>query len=281
MNQLVLLIILISLVCLSYCLLSFISARWQAHWNYLISTLDMHLRQANRYEKTRHLIIAYHIIFSLFALLVYLSGATIALVPLFIVLMLLLPGWFFKYLHIRRIRKINQALPDSLSQIAASMRAGSTFQIALQSLVDHTNGALEQEFETVLKECRVGVRMEDALVNMTQRTDSEEIELVVSAVTIAQELGGNLSDVLQGLSDTLRRKIEMEGKIQTLTAQGRLQGKLVSALPLFILLVLSVLEPAITMPIFGGLLGWLVLAIMFLLSIAAGLSVRKIVRIDI
>lgn len=133
----------------------------------------------------------------------------------------------------------------------------------------------------MLREHRIGARMEDALDNLAERVKSEEMDLVVSAVLIAQDVGGNLSEILQGLSTTIRRKLEMEGKIKALTSQGMLQGYVVSALPFVMLGVLCLVEPEATLPIFESLLGWIFLAVMVTLQVVGGLMIKKIVTIEI
>ena len=105
--------------------------------------------------------------------------------------------------------------------------------------------------------------------------------MFASAAMIANEVGGNLAEILFGLSETLRRKIEMEGKIDSLTAQGRLQGRVVSALPFLILLPLIYFEPEATYPIFTSLLGWCFLLVIITMDLIGSILIKKIVSIDI
>ena len=123
--------------------------------------------------------------------------------------------------------------------------------------------------------------MEEALDNLAERVQTEEMDLFVSAALIAQEVGGNLSEILQRLSETIRRKLEMEGKIKALTAQGVLQGYVVTALPFMIMLALFFVEPEATQPLFSSLLGWLFLGVIVVLQVIGGITIRKIVRIDV
>ena len=266
---------------LSFLLVRVFSGVFASYWEFLVLRSESHLRHANRFENPKTLVASYLVIVFIVAVTLIFAGAGLLGIVLALCCLLLVPNLLFRLLIKQRVQRINTALPDALSQISAAMRAGSTFQTALQTQVDNNAGALEQEFAIVLRECRVGVRMEDALENLAERSNSEEIDLLVSAATIAQEVGGNLSDALQGLSDTIRRKLEMEGKIQSLTAQGRLQGHVVTALPLVMLLGLCFVEPETTLPMFSSLLGWIVLLIMFVLQITGALMISKIVSIDI
>lgn len=198
------------------------------------------------------------------------------------VVALILPRWLLARLATRRREAISAALPDALAQIAGGMRAGATFITAIQAMVDEDKGPLGQEFGLLLREHRVGARLDDALDNLGERVQSEDVDLVISAALIAQEVvGGNLAEILHRLSETLRRKLEMEGKIRALTSQGILQGRVVTALPFMILLALLFIEPEATRPIFTSLLGWCFLAVIIVMQCLGGLMIRRIVRIDI
>lgn len=213
--------------------------------------------------------------------LVYLAGFGPVMIGAIFLSLLVLPRLMFSQLRRRRAKAINLALPDALAQLASAMRAGSTFTVAMQGLVEEDSGPLGEELSLLLREHRIGARMEDALDNLAERVRSEEMDLVVSAVLIAQEVGGNLSEILQGLSITIRRKLDMEGKISALTSQGMMQGYVVSSLPFALLGALSFIEPEATLPIFNSLLGWIALSIMATLQITGAFMIKKIVTIEI
>jgi len=203
------------------------------------------------------------------------------IVAAFVVTMLIGPGRVFVALKRRRRSIINTSLPTALSQIAGAMEAGSTFISALEMQATEHTGPLGQEFSLLLREQRMGAHLEEALENLAERVQSEDMDLVVSAAMIASDVGGNLSDVFRKLSESLRQKSEMEGKLNALTAQGRLQGNVVSALPFLIALPLLVFEPDATIPLFTSLLGWIFLSVILLMIIVGSFMVKKIVSIDI
>ncbi|MFK7860453.1 MAG: type II secretion system F family protein [Granulosicoccus sp.] len=213
--------------------------------------------------------------------LLLIAGFGRFMVAVVFVVLLLAPRIVFSVLRSRRARAINHSLPDALSQLASAMRAGATFTVSLQGLIEEDTGPLGEELSLMLREHRMGARMEDALDNLAERVCSEEMDLVVSAVLIAQDVGGNLAEILQGLSTTIRRKIEMEGKISTLTSQGMLQGYVVSALPFGLLGALAFIEPEATLPMFNSVLGWFALSIMATLQMCGGFMIKKIVTIQV
>jgi tight adherence protein B len=140
---------------------------------------------------------------------------------------------------------------------------------------------LSQEMSVVIREQRLGLALEDALETMAMRLELEEIDLVVAAMTISRDVGGNLAETLDQLARTLRAKAVMEGKIRALTSQGKLQGWIVGALPLFLMFALSSMQPEAMAPLFNTLIGYLVLAVIGILELIGFLLIRKIVTIDV
>lgn len=244
-------------------------------------TAESNMRKLFLFADTRKLSMFYIAAFVLIPPLLYLTGFGLVLASASLILLFVAPRWLFARLAARRRVRINQSLPDALTQISGAMRAGSTFAMAMQSYVDEDTGPLGQEFSLLLREQRVGARLEDALDSLAERVQSEEMDLVVSAALIAHDIGGNLAEILLSLGETIRRKLEMEGKVASLTAQGRLQGFVVSALPFGILVPLTYFEPEATLPIFNSLLGWMFLTVIVVMVCIGGLIIRKIVNVDI
>lgn len=271
----------VSVTLVGYALLNGSTEAWERHSERLTATTESSMRRLFLFADARRLVLLYAV------LLVALPGSLFAFgQPPLIVLGALIavitaPRFILARLAERRRRQINDALPDGLAQIAGAMRAGATFATAVQSMVEEQRGPLGQEFGLLLREQRVGARLEEALDNLGERVQSEEMDLVISATLIAQEVGGNLAEILGRLSETIRRKLEMEGKIRALTSQGVLQGRVVTALPFMILMALMVIEPAATRPIFSSLLGWCFLAAIIVLQVIGALMIGKIVRIEV
>jgi len=181
----------------------------------------------------------------------------------------------------RRSQKLITQLPDGLNMMAGSLRSGASLQNALDMVVKESPAPMSQEFSLLLREQRLGLSLEDSLRGMSQRLKMEDIDLFVSALTIAKEVGGNLSEVLDRLASTLRAKATMEGKIRALTSQGKLQGIIVGMLPIFLAAVLTAMEPEAMAPLYNTLYGWGVMAVVFVLLLLGGVFIKKIVTIDI
>lgn len=197
------------------------------------------------------------------------------------VLALVLPRLAYAFINRRRRAKLVVQLPDVLLMLASSLRAGTSLQIAMDLAIRETPAPLSQELGLVMREQRLGMAMEEALEGMAARLKLEEVDLVVTAMTIARDVGGNLAETLDQLAHTLRAKAIMEGKIRALTSQGKLQGLIVGMLPLFLMFVLSYMQHDAMAPLFNTVIGYIVLGVIGLLELIGFLVIRKIVAIDV
>jgi tight adherence protein B len=197
------------------------------------------------------------------------------------VLTFVVPRVAFAVIKRRRRLKIVMQLPDVLLMLGSSLRAGTSLQIALDIAIRETPAPLSQELGVVVREQRLGLALEDALESMGTRLKLEEVDLVVAAMTIARDVGGNLAETLDQLARTLRAKATMEGKIRSLTSQGKLQGLIVGLLPIFLMLVLSRMQHDAMQPLFHSLIGWAVLGVILVLEAIGFAMIKKIVTIDV
>ncbi len=193
----------------------------------------------------------------------------------------LAPKLYVAWIKKKRARTFEQQLPDALLMVAGSLRAGAGLNVALESMASETRPPISQEFELMLREQRVGVDLDTALQNMEKRMPVQDFIMVIAGMRISREVGGNLADTLEGIADTLRKKLTMEGKIQALTAQGRMQGIVMTCLPLFLMMVLKQMEPEAMAPLFNTWYGWVTLAVVAVMEVVGYIFIRKIVNIDV
>ena len=192
-----------------------------------------------------------------------------------------MPRVTWSVLRRRRMDRLIVQLPDGLTMMAGAMRAGAGLQAALELVVKESPAPLSQEFSVLLREQRLGLPLEESLRGLSERLKMEDINLFVSALTIAKEVGGNLSEILERLATTLRSKAVMEGKIKALTSQGKLQGIIVGLLPIFLAGVLYAMDPVAMTPMFTTYYGWGTMAAIGVLLLLGGVFIRKIVSIDV
>jgi tight adherence protein B len=198
-----------------------------------------------------------------------------------LVLILVLPKKIYGWMRQRRIDKIQQQLPDGLMMVAGSMRAGLGFTPALESLARDIEPPLAQEFALVLREQRMGVKLEEALEHFNERVPMQDVTLFVSAVGISRDVGGNLAESMASLADTLRRRLIMEGKVKSLTAQGRLQGIVMALMPIGLISFLTFAYPDTMREMYHSYIGWGVIAVAAVMEYLGYRMCRKITSIDI
>lgn len=191
------------------------------------------------------------------------------------------PRRAYAWLKRRRIDQIVAQLPDSLLMIAGSMRAGLGFAQALEGYARDAAPPMAQELALVLREQRMGVKLDDALGRFHQRVPEQEVALFVSAVAIAREVGGNLAESLDSLGESLRRRLLMEGKVKSLTAQGRLQGIVMALMPVGLVVFLSVAYPETMHRLYHTPPGWAVIALALVMEYLGYRMAARIATIDI
>lgn len=194
---------------------------------------------------------------------------------------ILLPSMVYKAMRKRRLSRFEQQLPDALVMISGAMRAGASLNIALESLVKEQPAPISQEFELLLKEQRLGVDFDESLKGMEERIPIPDFSMLVTALRINREVGGNLAETMETLGETLRRKTMMEGKINSLTAQGKLQGIVMTGLPVLLAVLLNIMEPEAMSKLWTTTIGWVVLGVVFIMEIMGYLMIRKITSIDV
>jgi len=213
--------------------------------------------------------------------LTYLITGAYALALIFAIGAIAIPRIIIFFLKKRRMSHLTSQLPDFLMSVSRAMQAGSSLNQSLEVAIQEDSGPVSQEFALVMKEVRLGVDFNDALDNFSKRVPIEEATLVATAIKISREIGGNLSDAIYRLSVTLRKKLETEGKIKALTAQGRLQGVVMTLLPIFLGFILYKMEPEIMSRLITDPIGWVVLTIIFVMELLGYFFIRKIVNIDV
>ncbi|NYH15300.1 type II secretion system F family protein [Paraburkholderia bryophila] len=194
---------------------------------------------------------------------------------------LTLPKKTLRRMRKKRIETLEKQLPDALLMMSGALRAGASFPTALEAVVQESSAPISQEFDLLMREIRLGIDLDIAMRNVEKRIPIPDFLMMTAAVTIAREVGGNLAEALESVARTLREKIQMDGKIRALTSQGRMQGIVMTCLPLFLMLVLRFMEPKAMAPLFNEPVGWATLAVIGVMECLGYLSISKITNIDV
>ena len=213
--------------------------------------------------------------------LIWLLTGSLFLVVAAIVALGALPSLLIRHLGAQRRKLFARQLPDAMMLIAGAVRAGASMTLALRQMASELPAPGGQEFELMLRELRLGVTLDDALLNLERRMGCDDLRLFGAAVRIANESGGNLAETLERLADTIRKKMALEDKIMALTAQGRMQGWVMVLLPLGVGAALFAIEPTAMAPLLHSWQGWIVSSVVAVLEIVGLLFIRRIMAIDI
>lgn len=210
-------------------------------------------------------------------------GATEKPLPSFLLglLVALTPRLFLHAAKQNRLRRFHHQLGDAIVLIANSLRAGYSFLQAVEMVSREMPAPIGEEFMRLLKELNLGIPTEEALINLAKRVESDDLDLVVTAVLIQRQSGGNLAEVLDNISHTIRERVKIKGQIRTLTAQGRFSGVIVSLLPVGLGLFLFIVNPSYILQLFQNPIGWLMLALAAWGQIIGALIIKKVITIEV
>lgn len=181
----------------------------------------------------------------------------------------------------QRCKAFNDQLGDTMVLIANALRTGYSFMQAVDMVSREMPKPIGEEFGRVLKEMSLGVTTEDSLNNMAKRVNSEDLDLVITAVLIQRQVGGNLAVILDSIASTIRERIKIKGHIRTLTAQGKISGIIVGLLPIVIGGIIYLINPEYIKVLFTHPMGKAMLVAGAVSQFIGIMVIRKIITIDI
>ena len=177
----------------------------------------------------------------------------------------------------RRLRRFEAQLAEALQHMANALRAGLSFHQSVEQVARDALPPLAQELGLYLKEVKLGVPADQALSAMAARVGSEDLELVAASTNLARQMGGDLARMIETIADTVRERVRLEGR----TSQGKLQGIIVAALPLFVAAFLDWYRPDLLQPLFETGYGYALVSAIVLLELTGFVLIRRIVAIDV
>lgn len=186
-----------------------------------------------------------------------------------------------RWLNARRRDRFNRQLPATLATMSNALRAGFSISQAFESVVEQGEKPISEEFAILQQQLRIGMSFEEALDSMSTRVGSDDLTLVTTAILISRKTGGNVTEIFDKISETIRGRMRIERKVKSLTAQGRLQGIIVSLLPIFLGIAMVMLKPKMMLPFLASATGIISVVVMFVLIALGWLMIRKIIRIDV
>lgn len=180
------------------------------------------------------------------------------------------------YINIRKNKRRNELegqLIEAISILCNALRAGHSFQGAMNNISQEMTGAVAEEFGRVFRETQHGMTLEESLGRMVERTGSGDLEMLCTAIIIQREVGGNLAEVLENISGTIQARLTLKAEIKTRTASGRLSGYIIGALPVILLIAMNTINPSYCSMLFETHAGHV------MLGIGAGMEVIGLIVI--
>ena len=191
------------------------------------------------------------------------------------------PPIIFKNLYEKRCNQFVDQMVDALTIMANGIKSGSNPQQSMQRVVEIMGNPVSSEFGQVLTQTQFGQSFEEALSDMAVRIPRPDVQMFVTAVNILKETGGNMAETFQTIVNTIRERQKLEKKISAMTAQGVMQGIIVTCIPFVLGAVFFAIDPKFIEPMFTTSIGLVLLVAMLALQVIGGMMIKKIVTIKV
>jgi tight adherence protein B len=188
----------------------------------------------------------------------------------------LIPMRVVKWRQSRRLKAFNLRLPDTLSLLSNAMKAGLSLPQAIDSVAQNASSPIAEELTRVMQEVKLGTSTTAALANMVRRVGSEDLDLIVTAIAIQSSVGGNLARILDGISHTIRQRVQIKAQIGAMTAQMRASGWIITLLPFIVAAILNLITPSYFHVMFTDPAGRVLLGLAGLSILIGNYFVRRI-----
>ncbi len=213
--------------------------------------------------------------------LFYVLGGSAFMAPIGAVVGFFLPRLYVNMRKRARLKAFNDQLGDTITLMANALRAGYSLIQAMEAVSREMPPPISEEFARVVKEVGLGLTQEEAMNHLLERVRSEDLDLLITAINVQHEVGGNLAEILDSIGFTIRERVRILGEVRVLTAQGMLSGYVISFLPIGLMAILFLINRDYIGAMFKEPCGWAMLAVMAIMITAGFIAIQKIVRIDV
>jgi len=193
----------------------------------------------------------------------------------------MLPAFIVQALRARRLHKLNDQLEQMVSMVSNSLKAGFGLLQSLDQAAQQLPPPLSSELLRVIHETNVGATLEDALAPLSERVESYDLDMIVTAILIQRTVGGNLAEILDNVGYTIRERVRIQGEVNTLTAQKKLSGIIVGLLPVAVVLLFFAASPDYMSVLFTHTAGRILLVTAVLLDLVGLLMIRRILALEV
>ncbi|MBM4366612.1 MAG: type II secretion system F family protein [Deltaproteobacteria bacterium] len=192
-----------------------------------------------------------------------------------------LPRFVVARMWEKRILDFEDQMLDALAFMSNGLKSGLSLLQSMDMVREELPNPISQEFALTLNEQRLGVPLEDALLNLEKRIGTEDIQIVVTSINILRQSGGNLAETFDTVANTIRERKKVEGKVRSLTAQGVAQGVIIVCMPFVLAFALWMMDPVLISRLWTTALGWALIFLMLTLQVIGGTMIRRIVKVQV
>ena len=219
-------------------------------------------------------------------------GAPIVLIGIGVVVGFFVPTIYVRQAKGRRLRAFNNQLGDTITLLANSLRSGYSLLQSMEMVSRESPPPVSEEFRRVVQEVGLGLSTQDALSNLFRRVPSDDLDLMITAINIQHEVGGNLAQILDTIGHSIRERVRIKGEIRVLVAQQRISGYVVAGLPIMLAVILAFITPSFMAPLFTiglppfvaepGKEGWICMPVCAgILMLIGFVIIQRIVNIEV
>ncbi len=213
------------------------------------------------------------------ALALLVITGSLMLTCLLMVASLIVPRVLRRHARAKRLQKFEDQFPDALALLSSTLRAGISMPLAVAKVAEESPTPLAEEFGLLRREIQLG-RVEDGFRELGERVPLDSVSLFVTAVVTCVKLGGNLAEMSDAIAQTIRNNIELRGELRTLTAEGRMQGMMMAAMPFVIVALIGLVNPDMVEPLFTHWVGNLLIGLVLVLELIGVLVIREMLKIE-
>lgn len=191
------------------------------------------------------------------------------------------PRLYVRFLQSRRLKAFNNQLGDTIVLLANSLRSGYSLLQSMETAAKEIAQPMAAELVRVTREVGLGLSLQEAMENMLRRMPSEDLDLMITAINVQHEVGGNLAEILDNIAHTIRERIRIFGEIRTITAQQRLSGIILAALPVILAFIMYLLNPGYISRMWQDLCGLIMLFTGAVMIVIGYFVIRRITNIEV
>ena len=192
-----------------------------------------------------------------------------------------IPRFYLRIRQGRRLKEFNNQLSDAVMLLSNALRSGYSLLMSMDTIATQLAPPISTEFSRVVREIGLGIPNDVAFQNLLRRIDSDDLDLMITAINVQHEVGGNLAEILDKIGHIIRERVRIKGEIQTLTAMQRASSYIITALPVIMALVISVINTEYMSTLWTTLCGWIMMTVAVIMLVIGFLIIRKIVDIEV